>query len=1527
MYELSRVRLHSIGPKGARYQDVTLDMRCGDNGEPSPATVLFLENGGGKTVLVRLIFSVILPGKRQIVGTKSTKVLEKFVLGDDVAHVALEWRDTRTGQLLVTGKVSEWRGHVVSTDSTRLTEQWYTFRPTATLGLRTLPFTQDGRIVTLSGFRDRVYEAHEADPALQVIFETGHDDWTEHLDSLRLDPELFRYQRKMNAGEGEAADAFTFKTDEAFVDWLLTAILPDEELRLFGDVVTGHAVTLAGRDDLMTEREFVAGALDRLVPLVHTAGEKAAAEAMHSEAVADAEQLAVALTARVDAEAQLHDMQKELVGEVEAAERRLDLDYKRLTSVLGELGRLVAKLRWEKAIEERQGLQDSRDEAKRLLEAWQATGALVRYEVAYEAAETIRALVGQQEDQAAPLLRARDETARRLVRLLLAMAKASHKEAASLEDQVKTLSGAIRTAGEEQQAAIRRAEAAKAIGGQMKQNIGSVEAAVRAAVSTGLLAEEEDVAEAANTSQDAANRAEKRVVDVLDTIRELALTREQIDAQHKDARIVLDKKARAADKLEGQVATARGRRNELAATSRLLDLLGIDDIVLDQDGPTLITLLTEAIDEAEAEQNTLRMEVATDQRVLEALGLGGLLPPAEDVSSALHVLADERITCWSGWQYLSRIRADEREHVLARYPHLVDGIVLNSGNDLGCARDLLVAARLLPRTVIAVGASAALMNSEGEAPEGIGFIVPPNPAMYDEERAEQEREEIQQRQDQRTICLSELETSLEADRGLRLKLQNWQRDFPPGVLDRLEGGWHQAKEEQEAAEELERTLGEQLGKLDTDAKGLRDQIPALRGRAASAKDQADALRRLADEHNKIAGWQDTSDQAKADEVRAEQDASTWENQADELRERQTEAQRAADRNRRNAEDFRDEMARVEGGGSVDEMMPVPEGSLDSLRASYRTAAEAYEAAAVGADLRAEVARLSKEESAALAALAGLDSETQERATTLLRTPQGGNVLARAEATTAVQRQLEALESQCVRAGEQVGRCESVYQSYPSQPHSVEPYGRPRDIPHGEGLIAVATKDREKTFRDWDEAKKRKEILSGQLQSLERLIGDFGALRESLSTIVPGVPDREADPFQGDVEAAKSRRDTVRQSWSTAADLLEKAKTEVRRAADLLAQHASDQRYAKSNTPVQRQMLAVDRERLPDFAAEWESALKPRLRVLTGELDQIERHRKAIIERLQGMVKHALGRLRAAQKASKLPAEFGDWSGLEFLRISFTPPDDTLLAERLGEVIDEAAAKAKDKIDEAAAKGEGKEAGRRDGLSILLTGVRASLRPKGVQVYMLKPDAVLGDERVRVSDIAEVFSGGQLLTAAIILYCTMAWLRASERGQAQRSHAGVLFLDNPIGRASAGYLLELQLTVAKKLGVQLIYTTGLFDTNALSVFPLIVRLRNDADLRAGMKYLRVDEEIRRHLPDRAEDETRVLTASRLFVRAGGRTLCQERAAPRYPDGRGAWRTYWRAGRASASSLTSCGASSTRPTPPRVRIPGVGAPWPG
>jgi len=116
---------------------------------------------------------------------------------------------------VVTGKLSAWRGHVVSSDSNRLSEVWFSFRPTATFNLDSLPLTEDGRLVSLHGLHERFSEAERAEPQVRVVWETSHRLWTEHLAKLDLDSELFAYQRRMNAGEGEAADAFAFKSDES----------------------------------------------------------------------------------------------------------------------------------------------------------------------------------------------------------------------------------------------------------------------------------------------------------------------------------------------------------------------------------------------------------------------------------------------------------------------------------------------------------------------------------------------------------------------------------------------------------------------------------------------------------------------------------------------------------------------------------------------------------------------------------------------------------------------------------------------------------------------------------------------------------------------------------------------------------------------------------------------------------------------------------------------------------------------------------------------------------------------------------------------------------------------------------------------------------------------------------------------------------------------------------------------------------------------------------------------------------------
>jgi len=651
---------------------------------------------------------------------------------------------------------------------------------------------------------------------------------------------------------------------------------------------------------------------------------------------------------------------------------------------------------------------------------------------------------------------------------------------------------------------------------------------------------------------------------------------------------------------------------------------------------------------------------------------------------------------------------------------------------------------------------------------------------------------------------------------------------------------------------------------------LRQRIPRLRGQERTLRARADSLGDLAGQVANVGRWEEAAANATERARAADGSATRADERARELRGQAEAKQREADGQRRNADSCRVELARVHGGGSVSEREPVPAEPLEALRQAAEAAANAYAKVEVGGDLRAELEQAETAESQARADVETLSVAIRSLATELIASPEAADPPARAEATRRADSDAAALQRRVSQANIRVGELREACKQFTPQDRSLEPYGRPRGVEHGHELITLAQADLELARTHLDEARSTREDLDRLVTNTREAAQGFTSVLESLHGIAPpdggvgddgtaagasdGASDGTVAMFDGDMTQARDRRTGIHTTLSDARALFDSAARETRQAADELVHYATDQRFDKANSPVRRQMIAVKRDELPAHAGAWERALRPRLRTLDDDLTQISRHRASIVTRLAGMVERALSTLRSAQRLSRLPDGLGDWSGQEFLRVKFAV-DEHLLADRIGDVIDEASGQHKE------------NAPKRDGTTLLLRGVHAAV-PKGFRVEMLKPDAVLRTERLRVSEIRDVFSGGQQLTAAIILYCTLAALRANDRGQARQRHAGVLFLDNPIGRASAGYLLELQLAVAETLGVQLVYTTGLFDAGALSVFPLIIRLRNDADLRAGLKYLSVDSTTRRELTALGEpDGTARIAATRVFARPG------------------------------------------------------------
>ncbi|MQY14903.1 hypothetical protein SRB5_50790 [Streptomyces sp. RB5] len=1513
MYELSRIRLYSIGPAGARYADTVLDLRgvgepvpepapaqgdffadepAGPPRRPAPAGVLFLENGGGKSVLLKLIFSVMLPGHRNTLGGASSGVLRKFLLADDCGHVALEWQHTRTGETIVVGKVSEWRGRQVSTDPRKFSEAWYSFRPGPGMSLDALPVAEAsfvpspaealegvsgarGRRRTMKGFRDALTEAGRFYPHLEVSWEEIHERWNEHLTELGLDPELFRYQREMNADEGEAAGLFAVKNDSDFTDLLLRAVTDTRDTDGLADLVHGFAHKLGRRAELTAERDFTAGSLDLLEAVAGATAHRTRVREIHAGAERRTAALVRRLAARAAAE---RGRAVVLAGQVTAAGHAVS-DARRARdrseAIAAELAHRHACLALAAAEKDAAAQRRELTDARTLQSAWLAAEAVLRHRAAADRAARVSAAIHEAERDAAPALAARARAAGDLVRALDRAARAGELRANEEEERSTTLQAESESAHTAATAAATAAERARSEAGHLRQRLAEVEQETADAVRAGWLedtAPESDPARAALAASD----AEKTAVAAWDTARETA-ARTAERAQEAAARLARAElaAARAADAVlaaeasyDNELRAARG----LGAEPRLAELLGGDALTaedLDRNADALRERLEDANTTAERRLFDLRTAAADDARILGALGDGGLLPPGPDVLATVEYLGEHGIPALPGWRYLAQA-VDPADHaaVLAARPELVDGVVITDPASHARAREVLADASLLPRSAVAVGTAAALIAPAPDTGGDTGvFLVPPNPAMHDERAADEERRQLRDRATARDEDIRALAARLTADRALAARLASWRTGCPAGRLTDLAAAAEAARTAAAAADEAlaeDRTARDATAEAAADAARGRDERQEA---AQRARRSADALAGLAHRLRERSRWQARLRELADATAGHEAEATGCLARARAADEDRRGAQRAADDARRTARALRAERAEIAGAAEDTDADGERTGAaLPALREAYRAASQVYERVGVGADLRAEQARAESEETSALADLGRLTNKVRTRAGRLLEGTDGADAPSRQAAAARAEELVHLLESRAESASEQLGRLRGEAERLAPQgadAHADLPDELlPADAGHAQSLLRTAGGELAAHTAALEEATAAHEELLHTHRAADDAARGFeetaAQLRDLLRTAADDDPDTDEEPYPGPLDAARQATAEARRSLRGCAADLSAAETALRDTCDVLVRHANSTRYEQVRTPARQQIRELPAAALPEHAPAWAKAFAPRLRVLTDELEQLERNRDSIVDRLRGLVESALTTLRAAQRLSQLPEGLGEWSGQEFLRIRFTDPDQLTLGERLGEVIDDATRAAVRKNGDL----------RRDGMSLLLRAVEAALRPKGVSVEILKPDAVLRAERVPVGQMGDVFSGGQLLTAAIALYCTMAALRSNDRGHDRHRHAGTLFLDNPIGRANATYLLELQRAVADALGVQLLYTTGLFDTTALAEFPLVIRLRNDADLRAGLKYISIEEHLRPGLPHQPEESDPThgeVTATRLFRR--------------------------------------------------------------
>jgi hypothetical protein len=1427
MFKLRRLYVDTIGVPDNRFVDLCVDA-TDLAGEPCD-TIVWLRNGAGKTTMLSLLLALILPDRRDFLAFRTKRrTLEDLVGGQDTAHVVAEWVDPR-GQRLLTGAVYQWEGRTKPRDhngegKNRLKRYWWCLHPDDSIDgatFETLPTTSR---TTGAVDLDR-FAAHVGDLAARGVNATGTDrvgEWHEALGQRRFDPDLFRYFAEVNATEG-GIDALFARIDSpgAFVRYLLRFVADDRRIAPVRDLLGDTAVEIAKEPVYRAERAFCAEA-QPLVAAVGEAHAKVAATAAHRERV----RVEVAAFKRALLEAaEAGD------GEAEAARQRRDslegqrLEMRNRTDAArrqrDEYRRLAAVFRHDAAKAAVDTARRHADAARLEADAWAAVSDLVAVIEATSKLDAHRAALRAAAQEAAPALAAVEAAQARLAGSLDHQLSEVAAQLDALTNAALAATRAKGVAETSRRASIADQARLDAERAEFARSLERVDARQRRLI-------EQAVIEPGERLSAAVDRLAAAAAHHCAMITRIKASTEQATAERKDVRAMLPaarrtatETAQAYDALAGEAARLDAAAAELAATSRLRDLVQADDVEPIAEADDLLAAIAAAVAAADAAALDVRVEGADDKRAIAGLEADGVLPPRPAVVLVVDALSTAGVAAQPGWRYIAAHHASEAASIIARMPEVADGVVVYG--------DPHAAARALDGLAVAdpvVIAPATVFSHSGVE----RVVVGPSPARHDPAAGAAELALRQKRASTRRQRLDSLTADRRRDEALAARLRQLLGQVPADGIDglaaRTTAAATAASDAAEALTELVRrddTLDDELTRLGREEGTQRRHLARIEAAQTAAQVAVE-------EEHEVAGPARARLEALPDLLRAATEAEQGAEAAIAEAEAALEAHR---RHRVELEAFQREWATERS--ALGPAMPNTE-PLEARRGALRVAQAALREQFPEVELRRNV-------DMAAEALAPLTKRYQthiaavrERAEAVLDQDAAAQDPALRAAATG--RARDAAE----QAQQGLGAARRELEDAETEVAANTPADRPR---HAQEVHAEPG-DRNDALRHAAAAAEEAAALQLEVGRLERERDEAGEdtrtwttragmLRDQADKL-PGV--EPAEVAAGDVDTDD---DQVRRDVAALAHRLEAAEGNHAAAlsarsqrTDVLRTWAQQDRFAKvaddEHGMAVRQLRDLFRgENLIDRVAirtsELTEDLATREKAITQQIAQVETHKRNVVVRLADLVDDALADLSRASALSELPAEIGPWAGQQFLAVEpRTRPTLEQVQLRVGELVDRMVTAGKVDLDPVE----------------LLWRATESAVTDGFRASVLKPAPDQPPGRTAVEDMRK-WSGGENLTASLVLFCVLAKLRAENRtGTKAGAVGGVVPLDNPLGKANYLPFLELQRKVAAVNGVQLLFWTGIGDLAAVGAFPRIAAMRKKpAASRPGVAYVVAD----------------------------------------------------------------------------------------
>jgi hypothetical protein len=1437
---LRRVRLHGVGPDGARFDPLDLDFATASGA--ASRVLLSLTNTGGKSTLITLISSLVVPASRSQVGGKN---LGDYILTGDTGHVVCEWEDTSTGVSTITGTVMEWKDGRRQPphrqrSTTNMHRAWYLFRTGPHLpAIDDLPFVVGDHRATFTTYLDKLTDLLGQHPATGWVLTRTQQEWTQSLENnTSVDPVLFGYQMRMNDSEAGAERLLEeFDSPDNVVRFFISALNDDRDIADFTSKLGNYADLAVKRPLLQALSDFCL----KIGPTIEQIADKASAA---DKATADAlrvqtqgRELAGAAHARLTQDRSLLVETEQEVRSAAANTATARREYGQISDIRQQLLLEEARARAAAAAAEVQRRTDAAEIARQEDLAWQAVNAVLDVQIAVVNRDSAQQAYDRADAGLGPLRARVDSATADLAARLEGLAREANTVADTADARAEEARGqeqkAIRA---EKDAAARRTAARRRLE-EIDEYARQAQNATQAAVAAGWLTAGESAEQCLRRWQDARGAANVRNEEESRRATEAEQARAATDTQLNIVDTELIKLRAIAQDDQSRLDQFTSEFASVAAHPTVHNLLGgpahtTPEIERAQ---SLANDAARGADRRAAEHERLANAAREELAHLDQTGTASA---GADVLAIVEALRVQRIGAVSGLEWIEHNIADPdaRPGFITNNPDIAGGVIVSDPARLTAAVEYL--REVNPRTRTPVTVTGAPASGEFDTTDSARFVVLPHRATFDRKWAQTVRAEYEKTAADDGAAAAQARNDATSYRDAAAACASFIDRWPNTRREDLESHTEHSAAAVAATQDHRDELLEERDRHRDSADEARRRAESARQQAGRADKQVTLVRELIGKTDAASSAITERPSIEAGRVRAERDES-----AAQAAQYEAEATRTANLNAAvEARTQGSTCLRERAELGVENAGPDPGGNLDVIRSSANVLRNELDAAERG---MTEAGQLDSAKIQLSRAISRRDdryeSHIVQHAEELTLLPAASSTVSLSGAQRRAHDSAAAREKERVAAEHDLTVAEKEVRA--AQPtagdrqNHVDLTNVPDWLPSTPDEIPSLLERLE--TRNVELLERRDAAASAEQDAID--LRD--ELKADVDAFIDVVEMWAGDPAPG-VPAFSGRKDAARTQMRALVKAQNDATNDERTARDNLSEtvntaraEANNARWHELDAPVVVRIRELQEGQLVAEAETLGRRIRAMAESASGDLATMDTHRSILRDGLLSLCREQRRLLREVSMSSRLPSGLGDLTGQPAIKIRFEDAPDDEARARLADRIDTWAAELAVNLKRASSA----DVRARWLADAVRDTVLDRSRAGAWSIEILKP-RIDGQVIYCPPDrIPHEFSGGQVLTLAVLVYCALSRVRSAHRTGGARP-PGTLLLDNPFGAASAETLIEMQHRLAAHTGLQLVCATGLNDANVDAAFAgpgsVIVKLRNDGDLRRNLSFLRL-----------------------------------------------------------------------------------------